>query len=594
MISQAKVPAVGYCRMSTDQQDTSIDQQQKELTSRFEDKYDISKWYVDEGKSGSHNTEKRTDFLKLLADAKKGKFQVVLCYDLSRFSRLDSIEGAETKKSLRDHGIKLVTIIEGEIDWTTSTGRIVDSVLSEAQHDYSVRLSNKSLLGKLTAAQKGKLYGQTTPYGLARLVIDSQGKQHVIGRKERFKKPREWNQKFILGDPDEVAVVRWIFEEFSRRDVSFHQLAMELNQKGILSPNGKGWVYQTVHEMLQNVRYAGDLSLGRDGAGEFHRIVNGKVERNHEKQMRTGQDNYVLVKDTHDAIIDRKLFDDVQIKVKRRWRSGKHSGRAEGFALTGVLYCGHCGKPLYGNERSESAKHVAGVKYHCKGIHRNTGCGQWSVKEPEILPFITKLLIEKIEDSVLRQHSAVPPKIDAPNIEATAKKLSKLKSEYDAGLQKFLKLADELPEIAGDMADKLKAWKQEIANLEEVMRNQNGVAANQLATYQKLLDWRASIRDKLTLVLNNGKLMTWPYEFTSSMLRELLHKVDCRIDLWWERSSAHRYRIVRGRLRVANLDCEFDPSAHYDTDASLMVWCGDRKGRCAIRGWPACSRPSTE
>ncbi len=57
--------------------------------------------------------------------------------------------------------------------------------------------------------------------GLARLITDSQGKQHVIGRNERFKKPREWSQKFILGDPDEVAVVRWIFEEFSKRDVSF-------------------------------------------------------------------------------------------------------------------------------------------------------------------------------------------------------------------------------------------------------------------------------------------------------------------------------------------------------------------------------------
>ncbi len=81
-------------------------------------------------------------------------------------------------------------------------------------------------------------------------------------------------------------------------------------------------------------------SLGRERAGEFHRIVNGKVVRNHEKRMRTGQDNYILVKDTHEAIIDRKLFEEVQMKVMRRWRSGKHSCRAEGFALSGFFTAG--------------------------------------------------------------------------------------------------------------------------------------------------------------------------------------------------------------------------------------------------------------
>ncbi len=77
------------------------------------------------------------------------------------------------------------------------------------------------------------------------------------------------------------------------------------------------------------------------------------------------------------------------------------------------------------------------------------------------------------------------------------------------------------------------------------------------------------------------------------MLRELLLKVGCRIDLWWERSSAHRYRIVRGRLRIADLDCEFDPSAHFDTNAiTYRMMRRPKRGAEPLTVAPAASGPT--
>ena len=128
----------------------------------------------------------------MVADAATGDFSVILCLDMSRFGRLDTIEGADAKKSLRDAGVKLHTLVEGVFDWTTSTGRIMDCVVSEAAHHYSVVLGQKTLEGKLDAFLHGKLFGFKTPYGYARKITDNLGVERVISRTEEFTKPKDW------------------------------------------------------------------------------------------------------------------------------------------------------------------------------------------------------------------------------------------------------------------------------------------------------------------------------------------------------------------------------------------------------------------
>src|SRR5690606_9299002 len=122
---------VAYMRMSSDDQTTSIEIQRAEISRRFGSSYDIIEWYADEGKSASHSLFKRKEFLRLLEDIESGKgFSTVLCYSTSRFSRLDAIETAGICKVLRDNSVRLVTLLDGEIDFKTSTGRILNTILA--------------------------------------------------------------------------------------------------------------------------------------------------------------------------------------------------------------------------------------------------------------------------------------------------------------------------------------------------------------------------------------------------------------------------------------------------------------------------------
>jgi site-specific DNA recombinase len=557
--------AVMYLRMSTLDQEASPEQQRKELDARFGKSYEIIGEYLDEGKSGSKDVEKRTDFTRLLADSAKGQFQVILCYDLSRFSRLDTIEAAFAKKTLRDNGIRLVTALEGEIDWNSSTGRIVDSVLSEAQHEYSVKLARNTLRGKLDRAKKGKHYGQLTPYGLARQITEPQGSVRIVARTERFRRPKDWDQVFVPGDEREVETVQWLFKEFAAKDVSFHQLARSLNERGIPSPNGGKWVYQTVIQILTNVRYAGDLSLGKDGAGKFFRLNGDQIVQNTEKKMKTNKTYSILVQGTHEGIVCREQFDEVQTKVKRRWRSGKHACREEGFALSGVLYCGGCGKPLFGNDGTGRAKSKDGVRYVCKGIHRSpdSQCGQWGIHEEDVLPFLIQVLLEQIDPQIIKKADAPPPQLRTCDTSRLEKKLVKLTAEYNAGLQKFLRLPNELQGIAGDLDDQLKKWKAEIDQTQrEIESIKNGDDSWQ-DVLRRRRRWWETMKDRLTFVAtcsfrSQKRTYSGGAYLTVSAIRELLHRINCRLTLWFERASTHRYQIVRGRLIAGTRDEVFD------------------------------------
>lgn len=591
-----RIKAAAYLRMSTDKQETSIDQQREGILTAFSEKYEIVEWYIDEGKSGSRDVEKRTDFLRMLADATKGRFEVVLVYDLSRFDRRDTFEQAADKKTLRDHGVRLTTILEGEIDWNTSTGRIVDTVLSEAQHDFSVRLGNKTLCGKLKTFKEGKPFGQLTPYGLARLVVDNNGKETVVERTQRFKTPKTWKQKYIPGDDQEKATVCWLFNEFDRRDVSFHKLARELNEKSIPSPSGGKWVYQTVKEILTNVRYVGDLSLGRDGAGKFFRLEGDKVIANSNPRMQTGRQSALIMADTHEGIIERPLFDRVQVKVKRRWRSGKHSGSDEGFALTGIVYCASCGKPLYGNDGRKRTKTFKGIRYNCKGEHRSpdSECRQWGVREQFLLPFLLDTLIEQIDRIELI--NIQPRKASSPqgNVGDLERRRQKLEGEYATGMKRFLGLEDKA--LASDVEKVLSGKKAEIERLDRQIAEQNSEKSTHRREWQKWWqERRADLIYVRTARFSGGRAdlrYSSGVDLTPSTIRELLEKIGARVDLWWSAESKP-YRVVRGRLRAGEhvtelplsvLNGEFEKSsicptlapnsaAHFESLGLPMVRC---------------------
>src|SRR6266446_8104676 len=133
LTKQNSIPAVAYYRMSHESQETSI-RDQRAAVERFAigHNYELISTYIDEAISGDA-TERRFQFQRMVSDAALRRFKAILVWDLSRLGRFDIIEGGFWMKPLRDAGVTIVTLDQGEIDWNDIAGRIIWTVQQEGK-----------------------------------------------------------------------------------------------------------------------------------------------------------------------------------------------------------------------------------------------------------------------------------------------------------------------------------------------------------------------------------------------------------------------------------------------------------------------------
>jgi DNA invertase Pin-like site-specific DNA recombinase len=174
------IPAYSYYRMSSREQDQSIDRQRDEVERYAQDHgYRILREYKDEAISGA-DTLKRKAFLRMHHDLLElGEAQAVLCWDEDRFGRFDSVEAGYWIKPLRDRGVRLVTVGQGVIDWHSFAGRITAQIRMDGKHEFLENLSRNVTSGLLKAARDGRWAGGPPPFGYA---VDPVTKHLVPGK----------------------------------------------------------------------------------------------------------------------------------------------------------------------------------------------------------------------------------------------------------------------------------------------------------------------------------------------------------------------------------------------------------------------------
>lgn len=146
-----------YTRVSTAEQARegySLDAQEKVLTDFCKlKKYEIVGIYSDEGISGK-DIEHRPEMIRLLADAKEKKFDIILVWKLTRFSRRLA-DLTKTCDDLEKWDVYLVSYSEA-FDSKTPAGRMVRSMLGTvAQFEREVIAENVKL-GMFERAERGK------------------------------------------------------------------------------------------------------------------------------------------------------------------------------------------------------------------------------------------------------------------------------------------------------------------------------------------------------------------------------------------------------------------------------------------------------
>jgi site-specific DNA recombinase len=341
-----------YARVSSDKQDVdlSISAQFRALRDyATRNGYQVVREFVDEAETG--RTTARPAFKEMISIARRSNkpFEQILVWKYSRFarSREDSIL---YKAMLKKAGVQVVSINEPFDD--TPTGRLLEAIIESLDEFYSDNLGEEVTRGMRESAARGFYLSSKAPYGYRKIRVRD-------GNKERTK---------LEIEPTEASIVVDIFDRVINGK-GLIEIVRELNNKGIPSPKGKGWGKTGVRIILTNEIYTGVFVWG--------------------KNSKRGNDP-VRTENTCPTIIDRETFLKVQALIKERIPKRVHPRRASSpFLLSGIAYCGYCGKALIG----KSAKSGEFAYYVCGTLDKK-GSGSCPAKY---------LNTDKFESSVIKQ-----------------------------------------------------------------------------------------------------------------------------------------------------------------------------------------------
>lgn len=353
-----------YARVSTEHesQKTSTDNQVSLMEEWAKSQKDVEIYdvYIDEGITGT-KIEKRLSFQRMLKDAKTGKINLIIVKSITRFARnqLDSIRLA---KELKEQGVRIYFYQE-QID-TFNDVKMLGLFAWLAENE-SRATSERRKLGGREAQKKGRFVTNRPPLGY-----------------------KSVNGKLVI-DEEEAKIVKRIFDLYLK-GYGLTKIADTLNEKGYRTRRGYPFRKDKIKYILKNEVYIGTF-IGNKYT---------KVDLLSSKIVEKPKEEWIIIENNHEAIIDKDAFDKVQkLMEDKSFNVGKRS-----VALfAGVIKCGKCGH----NYNRIANEKKTGKVYHyyaCVG-RRQKGksfCDAKNVKEDDIIEIINNELKNlKINQNVL-------------------------------------------------------------------------------------------------------------------------------------------------------------------------------------------------
>ena len=370
-----------YARLSVEDNgkgSDSLEAQIQYLKSFLEDKPQLELFgiFTDNGFSGTNY--ERPEFQRMMDLVKAGKIHCIIVKDLSRLGRNYIEAGNFLQKICPLLNLRLIAVNDRyDTAFAGSNEEMSMSVLNIANDMYAKDISRKicsSLQGKM---ERGEYIGNYAPYGYEK---DPENKNHLIP------------------DPLTAPVVRRIYE-LRAGGMGIMRIAAILNEAGIPSPgryryengiitnnNKKGkellWNRHVLMDLLKNVVYIGHLAQARSREA-LHQGV---------PFHWTKEEEWVVCQNTHEAVIDKELYDIVQEINQRRTAahkesSGKYDYLPKAVNLYGKrLICADCGAAMKLIRSINKKKDKAYFTFKCPRYveHGERGCSDKAISQAEL------------------------------------------------------------------------------------------------------------------------------------------------------------------------------------------------------------------
>ena len=318
-----------YARLSKDDDlvgDSNSIVHQKEILAKYAKEHGFTniEFYVDDGFSGTNFN--RPDFQRMMADAEEGKISTVIVKDMSRFGRDYIMVGYYTEIYFSNLDIRFIAINDN-VDSNIQTENDLTPFKNVFNEWYARDTSKKIRAVFKAKGNSGKHLTTNPPFG--------------------YKKDPDDKDKWIV-DEEAAATVRRIFQmyvEGYRISEIGHKLTEEKVETPILYYMNRGiktnarseypeiWDLMSIKYILSQTAYAGHTV-------NFQTAVKSYKTK---KQVNLPRNQWVIFRNTQEAIIDEKTFETVQQMRKAKRARTKYN---EPNMFSGLLYCADCGNHL--------------------------------------------------------------------------------------------------------------------------------------------------------------------------------------------------------------------------------------------------------
>lgn len=364
---------------SVTSQDKILDELIYDLRNSSNDEYVVYDTYIDDGFSGTDFN--RPDFQRLLQDMKSGKINMVVVKDLSRLGRNYIESGNYIEQIFPLFNVRFVTKAE-DIDsyYKPSTVNNVMVPFKNLMNDeYCRDISNKIILANNARKRNGQYLGSFPLYGYKK---DPNDKYKLIIDEEPAEIVRLIYKLFLEGK-GRVTITKTLNDMGVLNPTAYKQKVLGQNYVNSFNMEGNTlWCDTTVSHILKNEMYTGTLIQGKK------KMISYKVH----KQVDVPKENWIVVKNNHEPIIDMETFEKVQDIIKRDTRV-KGDGTGEVSLFAGYIRCADCLRAM--NKKSTNNKIKTYYYYVCNTYRKKKegACTKHTIRSD----YLEKIVLESIK-----------------------------------------------------------------------------------------------------------------------------------------------------------------------------------------------------
>lgn len=390
----------------------------KEYANKHFDNIEDFFIYEDEGFSGG-NTD-RPEFQRLIRDAKKKKFNALICYRLDRISRNVS-DFSGTIEDLNKQNIAFISIKE-QFDTSTPMGRAmlyIASVFAQLERETAAERIRDNMM---QLAKTGRWLGGKTPTGYeseAIVSIDNSMKERKMFKLSPIK--------------EELEIVKLIYDKYLQFQ-SLSQLETYFLQNNIKTTNNRDYQKYTLRTILTNPVYAkaslevydyfysNDAQICND-TSEFNSkhglmVYNKNLVKKGQSVKTKDIDEWIVAIGKHKGIIEGKDWVMVQNILNKNKSLAPRQGTSHAAMLSGILYCKNCGSFMrvkYGQKKANSDErhfyYVCSLKNNSKGSR----CDIKNLRGETTDEYVVNELKDIIEDGILNDLDDAKKSIEDKN-----------------------------------------------------------------------------------------------------------------------------------------------------------------------------------